>query len=199
MKINCIAIFFLLAPVICIAQEKWNLRKNEHGIAVYSRMLNGEKYKEIRVVCEFKGTAENLIKVLQDVNNHKNWVYKTVRSYLISKKNKDTLFYYSEISLPWPVSNRDATVQLAVARDSVCNYIITVRSLPNLLPNKPNIVRVPYSSAFYKVNTLPNNHIKIDYTLSVDPGGTIPAWIVNYTATVGPYNTFVKLRTLIEK
>src|SRR5665213_2213628 len=150
MKKNCTAILFLLAPVICMAQEKWNLIKDEHGIAVYSRMLNSEKYKEIRVVCEFNGTAEKLIKVLQDVSNHKNWVYKTIRSYLISKKNKDTLFYYSEISLPWPVSNRDATVQLAVAKDSVRNYIVTVRSLPNLLPNKPNIVRVPYSSAFYK-------------------------------------------------
>src|SRR4051812_17142877 len=89
-----------LVPAICLAQEKWTLKKNENGIAVYTRKLNSEKFKEIRVVCEFEASADKLIEVLQDVNHHKEWVYKTTESYLISRKNKDTLFYYSKISLP---------------------------------------------------------------------------------------------------
>lgn len=190
---------FILSHLVCLAQENWTLRKNENGIAVYSRMLTSEKYKEIRVICEFNAPAEKLVKVLQDVNNHRHWVYKTTTSYLLSRKNKDTLNYYSEISLPWPASNRDATVQLAVAKDSIGNHTITVRSLPNLLAPKPNLVRVPYSLGTYKINRLPGNHIRVDYTLSVDPGGAIPAWLVNYTATIGPYNTFIKLKALVEK
>jgi hypothetical protein len=184
----------------CFAQEEWTLKKNENGIAVYTRRLNSEKYKEIRVICEYNASADQLIKILQDVNNHKDWVYKTTKSYLINRKNKDTLFYYSEISVPWPASNRDAVVQLAFAKDTANKKLsISVRSIPNLLPQKPNIIRVPYSLGLYNVTTLPNNRIKIDYTLSVDPGGSLPAWLVNYTATIGPYNTFLKLKELVEK
>jgi hypothetical protein len=189
-----------LVPAICFAQEKWTLKKNENGIAVYTRKLNSEKFKEIRVVCEFEASADKLIEVLQDVNHHKEWVYKTTESYLISRKNKDTLFYYSKISLPWPASNRDAVVQLSFAKDTVHKILrIAVRSIPNLLPEKPGLIRVPYSLGLYDVTTLPNNRIKIDYTLSINPGGSLPAWLVNYTATIGPYNTFKKLKELVEK
>src|SRR5215211_5336320 len=95
-------IFLSLATAICFAQEKWTLKRNENGIAVYTRKLNSEKFKEIRVVCEFEASTDKLIEILKDVNHHKDWVYKTTESYLISTKNKDTLFYYSKIDLPWP-------------------------------------------------------------------------------------------------
>ncbi len=191
--------FLFFIPLIIYAQENWNLAKEKNGISVYTRMLNSERYKQVRVICEFNGSIEKLIKILQDVDNHKNWVYKTTVSYLINKKNADTLYFYSEISLPWPASNRDASVELAVAKDSLSKKaIITVRSFPKLVPYKKNIIRVPYSLGLYKLNSLPNNHIKIDYTLSVNPGGTLPSWLVNYTATIGPYQTFVNLKEMVE-
>lgn len=200
MKKISFVILLAFIQLFCYAQKNWELRKDENGIAVYTRKLDNEKYKEIRVLCEFDASADKLIEILQDVNHHKNWVYKTTKSYLISRKNKDTLFYYSEISLPWPASNRDAVVQLSFANDTVNKkLVIAVQSMPNILPEKPDLVRVPYSLGLYDVKTLPNNHIKIDYTLKVNPGGSLPAWLVNYTATIGPYNTFIKLKGLVER
>lgn len=91
-------------------------------------------------------------------------------------------------------------VQLAFAKDTVNKKLrIAVRSMPGILPEKPNLVRVPYSLGLYDVTTLHDNRIKIDYTLRVNPGGTLPAWLVNYTATIGPYNTFKKLKELVER
>ena len=200
MKKVGLVIFLAFVQFFCYAQRDWELRKDENGIAVYTRKLDNEKYKEIRVLCEFDASADKLIEILQDVNHHKNWVYKTTKSYLISRKNKDTLFYYSEISLPWPASNRDAVVQLSCANDTANKkLIIAVQSMPNILPEKPGLVRVPYSLGLYDVKTLPKSHIKIDYTLKVNPGGSLPVWLVNYTATIGPYNTFIKLKGLVER
>jgi hypothetical protein len=187
-----------MMSLCCFAQENWLLRRNENGIAVYSRMLSSDKYKEIRVICEFNTTLEKLLKVLEDVNDHKNWVYKTTQSYLINRKGKDTLYYYSEMAVPWPASNRDAVVQLLVSKDSLRNTLVAIRSMPTLLPKKPGIVRVPFSLGIYKISILSSKRLKIDYTLSVDPGGAIPAWLVNYTATMAPYNTFINLKGLVE-
>ena len=79
-------IFLSLLSSFCFAQEKWDLKKNENGIAVYTRKLNTGKFKEIRVICEFNGTMAQLTKVLQNVNHHKDWVYNTKVSYLIKRK-----------------------------------------------------------------------------------------------------------------
>jgi len=192
-------IVLAVVPGFCFAQDNWELKKSEDGIAVYARKLNNEKFKEIRVLCEFKSTTVRLMKVLKNVNHHKDWVYNTRVSYLIARKAHDTTIYYSEISLPWPVSNRDIIVQLSFEQDSVRKTLkIHARGMPGILPKKPNLVRVPYSLGLWNVTTLPNQSIKIDYTFSVNPGGALPAWLVNFTATAGPYNTFKKLKALLE-
>lgn len=193
-------IFLSLLSSFCFAQEKWDLKKNENGIAVYARKLTTGKFKEIRVICEVKGTEAQLYKILQNVNHHKDWVYNTKVSYLIKRKSKDTLFYYSEVSLPWPITNRDLAIRLTFERDTM-NKILKVqaRSTDNILPEKSGLVRVPYSLGLWNVTALPNNRIKIDYTFSVNPGGALPAWLVNSMATAGPYNTFKSLKALIER
>ncbi|WP_428329649.1 START domain-containing protein [Mucilaginibacter sp.] len=198
MKKLHLIILILALPVICIAQ-KWELKKNEDGIAVYTAKLQDEKFKEIKVICEFKGTIAQLIKIMQNVDHNKDWIYNNKVSYLINRKNRDTLTYYSEVSLPWPVSNRDLVMQQCFIRDTVNKALrIEVKTVTNVMPPKPKLVRVPYSLGLWTVKTMPNNKIRIEYIFSVDPGGSLPAWVVNFLATAGPFNTFKNLKALIE-
>ncbi|HEX3385921.1 MAG TPA: START domain-containing protein, partial [Mucilaginibacter sp.] len=112
----------------------------------------------------------------------------------------DTLIYYSEISMPWPLSNRDLVIQLSFKRDTVDHTLhIQAKSIPGVLPPKPNLIRVPFSLAEWDVKVLPNKLLDIQYTLSADPGGALPAWLVNLAASVGPYNSFQKLKALLTK
>ena len=181
------------------AQDKWELKKNENGIEVYARQLANSKLKEIRVICELDATLAELVSVLQDVSNHKTWVYSTRNSYLVKKINANTLIYYTESDLPWPVSDRDLIVELQVnPQPENQQYIIRAKGISDYLPPKPNLVRVPYSLALWKITPVPENKIKIDYTFSVDPGGSIPAWLINSTAAIGPYNSFIKLREILK-
>ncbi len=191
---------FLLIPLFCFSQTKWELKKNEDGIAVYTSDKNKADFKEIRVVCEINTSAAKLVKLMKNVNHHADWVYKTKTSYLVSRKNKDTLCYYSETILPWPVSNRDLVIRLTFDDDTL-NKIVKIKAqgVSNILPVKSGVVRVPYSLGLWKVTTMNSNRIKIDYTYSVDPGGALPVWLVNLMSTAGPFNTFKQLKELLER
>lgn len=68
-----------------------------------------------------------------------------------------------------------------------------------MLPEKPNLIRIPYPRGLWKVTALPGNRLKIEYEFSVNPGGALPAWLVNYTASTGPLNTFRKLKERLAK
>lgn len=193
-----IFLFWFPGLLTTYAQGNWELKKNENGIEVYTRQLATGKLKEIRVVCELDATLPGLISVLQDVNNHKNWVYSTRTSRLIKKINAQTLVYYTESDMPWPVTDRDLAVELYINPvPENQQYTIQAKSVPEYIPAKPNLVRVPYSLALWKIIPA-DNKLKIDYTFSVDPGGSIPAWLVNTTAAIGPYNSFVKLREVLK-
>ncbi|ASU32391.1 START domain-containing protein [Mucilaginibacter xinganensis] len=181
-----------------IAQGNWELKKNENGIAVYTRKPVNGALKELRVICELDATKAQLISTLQDIGNYTDWVYSNKKSEILKSVGPHKIIYYTESSLPWPIKNRDLVVQLDINPGPEI-LDIQAKSLPEYLPQNKKFIRVPYSLAKWKVTEAPNNKLKVDYTFSVDPGGSIPSWLVNATMAIGPYNSFVKLREVLEK
>ncbi len=192
--------FHHLACAPVMAQENWVLKKNEKGIAVYSRNMANEKHKQIKVVCELDGTTEKLLEIIRDVENYKAWSYMNKKTVLLKKKNDNNFISYTETAMPWPLANRDLVVETTIIPNSEEDLLrIEIKSVPDFLPKKPNLLRIPYSLAVWEVKPLPNNKLQVEYTLSVDPGGSVPDWLVNATEAIGPYNTFLKLRELLAK
>jgi hypothetical protein len=68
----------------------------------------------------------------------------------------------------------------------------------NYVPEKKDIVRVKNSFGKW-VLTPQKNGVRIEYTLETDPGGSLPAWLVNLFVAKGPHETFVKLKKQLAK
>jgi len=196
-KLVLLNIFFFIFSAT-IAQGSWELKKNENGIAVYTRKPATGNLKELRVVCELAATKAQLISTLQDIGNYNEWVYSNKKSEILKKPDPHKIIYYTESRLPWPIKDRDLIVQLDINSGPEI-LEIQAKSLPEYLPQNKKFVRVPYSLAKWKVTQGDNDKLKVDYTFSVDPGGSIPAWLVNATMAIGPYNSFVKLREVLKK
>src|ERR1700739_3956713 len=93
-----------------MAQGKWELKKNENGIEVYTRKAATGNLKELRVVCELDATKAQLISTLQDINNYNAWVYCNRKSNVLKTINPDKIIYYTQTHLPWPLKDRDLIV-----------------------------------------------------------------------------------------
>jgi hypothetical protein len=188
----------LFAFVAVMAQGNWELKKNENGIAVYTRKAATGNLKELRVICELDATKSQLISILQDIGNYNDWVYSNKKSEILKSLNPYKIIYYTESRLPWPIKDRDLIVQLDIYSGPEI-LEIQAKSLPEYLPENKKYVRVPYSLAKWKVTQVTENKLKVDYTFSVDPGGSIPPWLVNATMAIGPYNSFAKLREVLKE
>lgn len=191
-------LFLLMVTPAVRAQDTWELKKDENGIKVYTRRLADEKLKEIKVVTELPGTPAQLVAVILDVPNHKNWVYGIQETRLLKKVNDYTIIYYNVADLPWPVSDRDMVLQLTVSKDPKTQYTsIKSKSLQDYMPPQKGKVRVPYSTASWKIVPLTEKSILAEYTFSVNPGGSLPAWVVNSVVTSGPLHSFTELRKVM--
>ncbi len=194
-------IIILIAPLsAAFSQGKWELKRNENGIQVFTRTPLTGNLKELRVICELTTTKAQLIKTLQDIKHYDDWVYSTRKATLLKTVSPQQIIFYSVSHLPWPIKDRDLIVQLTVIPDSTANrFEIQAKSLPDYLPKNPDLIRVPYSLAVWRVIVVDDHTLKVDYTFSVNPGGSIPAWLVNATLAVGPYNSFMGLRNELKK
>ncbi len=202
MKIKSLTIFtlFLFMLTAASAQDKWELRRNEDGITIYSRQSPDGKLVELRLLCQLDATPGELIKQLMDIDSYSSWVYSNKKSGIIKKVNDHDIIYFTEAHLPWPIQDRDLVVELNIEPTTSPNaqQIILVKSINGILPPKKHFIRVPYSVVTWRITPVPGNKINVDYTFSLDPGGSIPRWLINLTLTTGPYKSFVKLRELLK-
>lgn len=182
------------------AQPDWTLKRAKDGISIYTKTVSASGLKGIRVKCSLPAKLSQMVALILDVDAGEEWVYGTKSSILLKKVSPSELYYYSEVDIPWPLSNRDFIAHLIVSQDPR-SKVVTINgpTETNYLPIKKNIVRVNHSNGKWVLTPTTNNHIQIDYTLEVDPGGTIPVWLVNLFATSGPTETFKKMKAQIQK
>ncbi len=183
-----------------VAQNDWKLSKDNNGIKVYSKKEDDAKFKSVKVVCDIEGTIDKLITVLKNISNNKNWVYNTKQSYIIKNVTGNEIIYYEETGLPWPLNNRDVVINMRFNRDDV-HKTLTIEA--NGLQGQPEVkkgnVRLGYFKGIWQITTKDSKHINITYLLTIDPGGSVPAWAYNLFLSTGPYNTFNNLAEQLKK
>jgi len=179
------------------AQNDWHLKREQSGIKIYMRTNAHSSFNEIKVEMTIQSKLSSLVALLLDVPNHAQWVYNVKSSYIIKKIADNELFYYELIDSPFPASDRDLTVHLKITQDSQTRTTnISAIDIPNYIPQKKNIVRVPVSNESWKVTPV-NNTLRIEYYLEIDPGGSVPAWLINSFAEKGPYESFKHLQAQV--
>lgn len=181
-------------------QADWTLKSTKNGLNIYTKTVSSSGLKGIRVKCSLPAKLSQVVALIMDVNAGEEWVYGTKSSSLLKKISPSELYYYSEVDIPWPIHNRDFIAHLTVSQDPHTKVVtINGPTEANYLPAKPNIVRVNRSNGKWVLTPVKNNIVQIDYTLEVDPGGTIPVWLVNLFATSGPAETFKKMKDQVKK
>ena len=173
------------------AQTSWELAKEKNGIKVYTRKETNSKFKSIRVEATLNGTLDKLLKVLMDASSNKEWVYNTNTSYIIKRLGIYETISYTETNVPWPGSNRDIPLHMHLILDhKLITLKVVAKGVPDAIPRKKGIVRIPYFNSWWDVKYDGRNKLTIVYFLEMDPGGSVPAWLVNMFITKGPYETF---------
>ncbi|MDN3655237.1 START domain-containing protein [Ferruginibacter paludis] len=192
------SIFLVLSLVLLAtakSQDGWNLKKDKNGIKVFSKKSDKFKFDQLKVECVLDGKVSQLAAVLLDVDNQYQWVYKTNKSQLLKEMGEGDVLYYSEIACPWPFENRDLVVRMNIAQNAF-NKVVTIeaKNVNDYLPAKDKLVRINYSNAQWTVTPISSGQLKVEYTIEVDPGNNVPAWLLNMFASNGPYESFVNLR-----
>jgi hypothetical protein len=199
MKALCICLLYLPTFLPASDLNDWTLRREKDGINIYSRPSNCSKVNDIRVDMDLTGTVEQLAAILRDIDGYTGWVYSTRTATMIKKVSEDEVIYYAEVGTPWPAANRDYYADLKITLNPA-NHSMNVVSvgMKDYQPEKKDFVRVPMSRGSWTVTTQSARKIHLQYILQIDPGGSIPAWILNSFVAKAPLETFSNLKKKME-
>ena len=197
-NLSLVIVLCLLAFPSYAQLPVWELKKDVDGIKVFTGRLNDSKLKAIRVECMVNASLGQLAALLLDSRAHVKWVYSTRVSQTVKTISDHHLLYYSEMDMPWPITDRDVVIDLKLTQDPDTR-ILTVKAtaVQGNVEEKKDMVRVTKSNVTWTVTPLGNDQVKIEYVAFADPGGLVPSWAVNMFCTKGPFETFKSLREAV--
>src|ERR1700761_8471564 len=198
-------ILFILALVIwkltpASAQNAWKLNTEKDGIKVYTCVVPDSKIKAVKVEGTFSATPAQLVALIMDVNTAADWLYHTKSSVLLKQVSATELYYYSEINLPWPTANRDFVAHLIVTQNPETKAVTNEGPVVNgFVAPKQGVVRITDATGRWIITPTGNDQVKVEYAIHLDPGGSLPSWLVNMFAAEGPVKIFKGIKLQLQK
>ena len=188
-------LFQLILHLPLFGQNSWTLEKEKNGIKISSRHSDTSPFNDVRVEVDLPGNIDQLAAILLDVANYTKWAYATKTSAIIKQLAPGSLIYYSEIEVPWPATDRYFFAKFELKTDPNKHTAqVLSSSVPDAGPVPVGLVKVPYSKGTWNISTLSKKMIHVDYVLQLNPGGSLPAWILNLFSTKGPMETFENIK-----
>ena len=192
-----IGLFFIFS--FCRAQE-WTLKSDKNGIKTYAKKVTDSKINAVKIESVYAATLAQFVAVILDVNSYDSWIYNSKSTRLLKQVSPSELYYYSEVSFPWPTVNRDFVSHVMISQDPHTKVVrVDANNVGGYVPVKSNIVRISRSSGRWIITPIAKNQLKVEYILQVDPGGDLPAWLINPFAAKGLVETFKNLRAQVKK
>ncbi len=177
--------------------DTWELKTKKGNISIYTRTTPKSSIKEVRITTQIDGTLDQLLTVLDDVPNFKNWVYRCTHSDLLKKVSDDEYYYYNRTDFPFPLSDRDVIIHSKTWTVPGTNIVKThadAYAKDDLYKVQKGIVRIQVLEYTWTFTPLDNGKVDIDYNILSEPGGVLPAWAINLAITKGPIETMERLK-----
>jgi hypothetical protein len=197
--------FAVLAAALSVASAAaddagWHLEKDQDGIQIYSRAVDGWSIHEMRSTTHIAGRLSSVVAVITDVDAMHELVDVVAES-KITQRDSDTRYQiYSLMKMPWPISNRDILNQREIKQDaSTLTVTITDTATQDVIPLKKDLVRILKSRQVWTLTPTADGGVQVENRLLSDPNGPIPSSVINAMSVGTPFKTMTQLKALVQR
>ncbi len=197
--LSLLLILIITAPYILHADEEWQLKLEENDIQVFNRPLTDSDFREVKGTTRIKESLSTVVALLNDVDNNEKWVPRSGGATIIEAVSEVENYVRGILYAPWPFRDRDCIVHFHLVQDENTNRVtIKMTGVPDYRPEERNYVRIPRLNGAWILEPEENGYIKIIYRIHTDPGGNVPAWIVNAFTARTVYRTILNMKLLLK-
>ena len=206
--INISFLIFLLAATasthnpLAAEEEKWHLIYEEDGINIHRRVMEESSFLEFKAEGNLRGTVSEYLSVLLDIDEHPNWVPRCLEARNIDKINDRENIIYAVFAGVWPVADRDYAARMSItSKPDIQTVRIDIErvDLPDVLPVSTDRVHIPYLKSCWILEQINQGLTRVELRAYADPGGWIPAWVVNWGYRKIPYQFLTNLESQVAK
>ncbi len=187
---------FITATTVSAKNGDWELEKNETGIKVYTRTIEGEDIREFKATVLLDAPVKKVADIILDINNYASWYPQISEAKIIKKIHSNEYYVYNVIDLPWPTSDRDGVSKMNITITEAATTI-KIEAINGIKPKNPDYVRITKSYGYWKL-TKQGTKTSLHFQYFANPGGSLPDWVINMYIVDNPFETLQILRTKLK-
>lgn len=192
--VSALLILLSFVPLKAMASD-WELDVDSDGIKVWTRIKPGSRYKEAQGEVIVPGPPQKAFAVIVSAETCREWVFRCVASHVISRPRPQDGVVYMRTNSLWPISDRDAVFLAETTHDEKANtFRADMVQKNNVMPEVEGVVRITSMSGRWEVKPESATHSKVVFLSHVEPGGLLPAALVNLALSNLHKNSLRSLR-----
>lgn len=180
-----------------VAPDDWKLVKQKDGIRIYTAHQKESPILAYRIETTIKGDLKQVYQQVVDFQGNKKFLDTVEEIRVLQKKPGEKVLVYMLFDLPWPFSDRDFVnrMDMEVGRDT-----IVLRSSPakDVVEPKDGVVRIRKFSERWLLTNHKEKGTKLSLQGYADPGGALPAWIINRFVVREPHALVEGIKDQVE-
>jgi hypothetical protein len=178
----------------------WRMESDSDGIALYRGSLAGSGVVPVKATMTVPGSIAEVSLVLEDIPRRRQWMGSRTESVLLERASDYDQVEHLHVNMPWPVLDRTALIRATITvSDDRRRATITARSIDaHPADTLPKLVRATVHESTFQMTQTPAG-VEVVALVFIDPGGSIPKWIVNYFARRVARSTLAGLRKQVAR
>ena len=190
----CVVLSLALWPFAALSESQWELLAEEEGIKVERRERPESPMPIFRGTGYVNVAWHSVLAFLNNVENNDTWMYGCTESRILERGELGTFTVYHRTGAPWPLWDRDVVIRTKLLRHPDGTFEVTLQSIDDSrMPELDGIVRMPRLVGSYLLK--PEQHrTQIAFEIDVEPGGSVPIWLVKMVSLNLPLQTLRNLR-----
>lgn len=198
---SALGLLFLLTAPSARAQE-WEELYQEKGITVWQREVKGTSFVEFRGRGMVEASIRDLAAVIRDNNKKTEWMHHCAEDFAIQYLGPLHIITYNRTASPvFFISDRDVVLDVkATLKPEAKSILIEFRQTKHpRVPERDGVVRMPRLTGYWLLEAKSPTQTELTYQVAADPGGALPAWLVNAVSKDMPLRTIDNVRAQIGK
>lgn len=201
---QCLQVLALMLLSFSLVAAEWRLEKDEDGIQVFTRIVDGSDYRAFRGETIINAELNQLMAVLDDTEGFVHWMFKCKSPKLLYKASLLDRYQYLINDFPWPAADRELILRNEISQDPISRITtvkltgVDVDALPvkakEAMPSNTDAVRVEEIQGFFELSPLSDTQTKVVFQLHLNPVGSLPSGLVNAMIVDNPFETLKALR-----
>ena len=199
----------MISVVVTSAAEirvsEWKEVSGRDGIVSYTRMTSLAGVEEVKAVGMVEAPVPVIEAVIRDVAAEPQYMYKCADAAEVTlpgfTATDDIGYVYNRTSMPWPVDDRYVVVKSVNMIDTKTGTLyVRAREMQADFPQAQHgLVRMPLLRYIMIVTPFGESKSQVHYQVLADPGGILPAFLVNLFSKNMGVDTILGLREMVKK